>query len=294
MGSKKAKGPVFLRFVAPIVEALKELGNSGTAAEVTDRVLERLNISDDEQEDTVSNGQARVRNQIGWARFYLAKAGLLDASQRGVWALTEAGRNAKLDGESTYALFKSVHKQFPRKAPSDDGGTVDAEGEQVDDLPIEDTTSYRAQLLTKLRSLPAAGFERVCQRLLRESGFQQVVVTGRSGDGGIDGHGVLEVNPLVTFKLLFQCKRYKDGSTVTPSQVRDFRGAMQGRADKGLILTTSSFTAEARKEATRDGVPPIELVDAEKLITMFERAGLGLRPKQTFEIDDAFFAEFEK
>jgi len=134
----------------------------------------------------------------------------------------------------------------------------------------------------------------VCQRLLRESGFQNVIVTGRSGDGGIDGHGVLEVNPLVTFRVLFQCKRYGDKNSVTPSQVRDFRGAMQGRADKGLILTTGTFTGDARKEATRDGVPPIELVDGEKLVAMFERAELGLREVKTFEVDDAFFEEFRK
>ena len=127
---------------------------------------------------------------------------------------------------------------------------------------------------------------------MRENGFQQVSVTGRSGDGGIDGHGVLEVNPLVTFKVLFQCKRYGDGTAVTPSQVRDFRGAMQGRADKGLILTTGSFTVDARKEATRDGVPPIELVDGDKLIAMFERVKLGLKPMQTFEVDESFFNEF--
>jgi restriction system protein len=119
------------------------------------------------------------------------------------------------------------------------------------------------------------------------------VVTGRAGDGGIDGHGVLEINPLVTFKVLFQCKRYGD-RPVTPSQVRDFRGAMQGRADKGLILTTGGFTSDARKEATRDGVPPIELVDGEKLVSMFARAELGLRPVQTFELDEQFFEEFRR
>lgn len=118
--------------------------------------------------------------------------------------------------------------------------------------------------------------------------FQQVVVTGRSGDSGIDGHGVLEVNPLVTF---FQCKRYSD-RPVTPNQLRDFRGAMQGRADKGLILTTGGFTSDARKEATRDGVPPIELVDSEKLVAMFARVELGLRPVQTFELGEHFFEEF--
>lgn len=292
MATKKTKGPAFLRFVPPIVETLRELGASGTAGEVADGVIERLRIPEAEQEQTTSNGQSRVRNQIGWARFYLTKAGLLDSSQRGVWTLTENGRSAKMDPESVYALFKSVHQQFPRKS-SPEIGVADAE--EDDDAPeVSPAADYRAKLLGILRDLPPAGFERICQRLLRESGFQQVVVTGRSGDNGIDGHGVLEVNPLVTFKVLFQCKRYNDSTMVTPSQVRDFRGAMQGRADKGLILTTSAFTSEARKEATRDGVPPIELVDSEKLTAMFERAELGLKPVQTFNVDETFFDEFRK
>lgn len=291
---RRAKGPVFLRFVPPIVETLRELGNSGTAAEVVDRVIDRLGITEQEQEATTPNGHPRVKNQIGWARFYLVKAGYLDASQRGVWTLTELGQSSKLDADSTYALFKAVRKQFPRK-PSDAGEDGGAAAEEEDETAAaEDSRNYREQLLAILRALPPAGFERICQRLLRESGFQQVIVTGRSGDGGIDGHGVLEVNPLVTFKVLFQCKRYGDSTAVTPSQVRDFRGAMQGRADKGLILTTGAFTAEARKEATRDGVPPIELVDGDKLIAMFERVELGLKPVQTFEVDENFFDEFRK
>lgn len=241
---------------------MQELGSSGIAGEVTDRVIERLKIGEAEQEATTTNGQSRVRNQIAWARFYLAKAGLLDASQRGVWTLTEAGRKATLDVDSVHALFKSVHKQFPRKDAIEPDNTVTDNGAEDVEAPEPEAEAeaedYRTRLLTVLRSLPPAGFERICQRLLRESGFQQVIVTGRSGDGGIDGHGVLEVNPLVTFKVLFQCKRYGD-RPVTPGQVRDFR-AMQGRAE-GLILTTGGFTSGARKEATRDGVPPIELVD---------------------------------
>jgi restriction system protein len=293
MGSNKPKGPEFLRFAGPIVETLRELGNSGTAAEVADRVIERLNVSEPDQQLTTSSGQSRVRNQIGWARFYLTKAGILAASQRGVWTLTEAGQLLRPDPDAVFALFKHVHKQFPRKktdAEAETAGSSQPEKEP----PTDNREDYQNELLEILRSLPPAGFERICQRLLRESGFQQVVVTGRSGDGGIDGHGVLEVNPLVTFKVLFQCKRYGDSTSVTPSQVRDFRGAMQGRADKGLVLTTGSFTAEARKEATRDGVPPIELVDGEKLVTMFERAQLGLRPMQSYEVDVPFFEPFRK
>lgn len=126
--------------------------------------------------------------------------------------------------------------------------------------------------------------------MLRESGFQEVTITGRSGDGGIDGIGILQVNPLVSFKVLFQCKKYV--GSVTPSEVRDFRGAMTGRADKGIIITTGSFTSDARKEAVRDGAPPIELVDGEKLTTMLETLELGLKPRQTFQVDVGFFDEF--
>ncbi len=140
-------------------------------------------------------------------------------------------------------------------------------------------------------SLPADGFERLCQRLLRESGFESVTVTGKSGDGGLDGIGVLQVNPFVSFKVLFQCKRYS--GSVTPSQVRDFRGAMMGRADKGIILTTGIFTSDAKKEAVRDGVPPIELVDGEKLLDMFETLELGLKPKKAYDIDEKFFDDFK-
>ena len=116
-------------------------------------------------------------------------------------------------------------------------------------------------------------------------------MTGSSGDGGIDGYGTLQVNPLVSFKVLFQCKRYT--KSVSPAHVRDFRGAMSGRADKGIIITTGTFTAEARREATRDGVPPIELIDGEKLVEMLAGLELGLRAVTTYEIDTAFFNEFE-
>lgn len=292
MAPKKTKGPRFLRYVPPIIETLRELGRSGTPSEVTERVIERLGLSEEEQEESTSNGQSRVRNQIHWARFYLAKSGYLDASQRGVWTLTDAGAAAALDPASVHAMFKAVQKHFPKKATS---GETEADAAEADAEPPEDETGdHRAELIAILRSLPAPGFERICQRLLRENGFQRVDVTGRSGDGGIDGHGVLEVNPLVTFRVLFQCKRYSGSNHVTPSQVRDFRGAMQGRADKGLILTTGSFTSEARREATRDGVPPIELVDGDKLVEMFERARLGLTPVQTYSVQHTFFDEFRK
>jgi len=133
-------------------------------------------------------------------------------------------------------------------------------------------------------------FSTWCLEPHRKGTTGSITVTGKSGDGGIDGIGILQVNPFVSFRALFQCKRYQ--GAVSPSQVRDFRGAMQGRADKGIIMTTGTFTSEAKKEARRDGVPPIEIVDGEKLIDMFEHVELGLKPVKTYEIDEKFFEEF--
>jgi len=150
---------------------------------------------------------------------------------------------------------------------------------------------FVADAIRLLRDLPPAGFERFSQRLLREAGFTQVVVTGKSGDGGIDGHGSLQFSPLLSLKALFQCKRYK-GSVSAPD-VRNFRGAMAGRTDYGILITTGTFTAEARREGTREGVSPIELIDAEKLVEMLKSLKLGLKPVTTYEIDKSFFDEFK-
>jgi len=193
----------------------------------------------------------------------------------------------QIDADEIHRIIREVSEQT--KPASTVGADADS---KADDSAPPVATNYREELARMLQSLPASGFERFCQRLLRESGFQEVTITGRSGDGGIDGIGILQVNALVSFKVLFQCKKY--AGSVTPSHVRDFRGAMTGRADKGIIITTGSFTSDARKESVRDGAPPIELVDGEKLATMLEKLELGLRPKQTFELDSAFFDEYRK
>ncbi len=152
--------------------------------------------------------------------------------------------------------------------------------------------SEENQLLLVLKGLSASGFEQVCKLLLIESGFKKVKVTGRSGDGGIDGEGVLEINPLLSFKVIFQCKRYK--GSVGSAAIRDFRGAMVGRADKGIFITTGFFTRDANDEACRNGAHPIELVDGEKLVNMFERLGLGVKAKTIYDVDFEFFKKYQQ
>jgi len=286
------RGPQFVRFFQPVIDALIELGGSGQPSEVKELIAEKLKITEKEQSELISSGQSRFGNKIDWARFYLAKAGFIDASTRGVWSLTEKGRNVQLTNSEAIQLFQSIHQQFTmeRKTRKVKSPTPSGNKDKVSDGLPGEGNDHRIILLEKLMSLPAEGFERLCQRLLRESGFESVTVTGKSGDGGLDGIGILQVNPFVSFKVLFQCKRYS--GSVHPSQVRDFRGAMMGRADKGIILTTGTFTSDAKKESVRDGVPPIELVDGEKLLDMFETLELGLKPKKAYDIDEKFFDDF--
>jgi restriction system protein len=233
-------------------------------------------------------------------RSYLAKADIIDSSRHGVWSLTDKGRKiSKLNDNEIQELIREVQAQsLPASKPTSSTPTVivrkkgnQCEEEQSEEPPPSEDSNYRGQLLDIILALPPDGFERLCQRLLRESGFQEVTVTGRSGDGGIDGIGILQINPFVSFKALFQSKRYA-GSVSSP-QVRDFRGAMMGRADKGIIITTGTFTADAKREAVRDGVPPIELVDGEMLLNMFEQLELGLKSRVTYDVDFGFFNDFK-
>lgn len=283
---RTTKGPQFVRFFGPVLKALQDLGGSGRPAEVIDWIASELNISGEEQNELLASGQSRFSNQVHWARFYLTKSGYIDSSKRGVWSLTTKGLSASLSHREALAVFDQVRSSMKEQKES---GDKEPPGEEPPDLELAD---FRSELMETLMDLPPNGFERLCQRLLRESGFQQVNVTGRSGDGGIDGNGLLQINPFVSFQVLFQCKRYS--GSVSVSQVRDFRGAMMGRADKGIIMTTGTFTKDAKQEAIRDGVPPIELVNGEKLIDMFEQLELGLEPVTTYEVNREFFDEFRK
>jgi restriction system protein len=278
------------QFVNPVLNAIRRLGGSARPAEVCAAVAKELELEGTPYlDEMLKSGVSKFENKIAWVRLYLVLAGYLDRSKRGVWTLTEKGKNAGvLSEDEVHQMLLDVQKQSKKEGDAEPKAEVDDDSEE--DAPEE--SGYKAQLLAIIRTIPPAGFERLCQRLLRESGFEQVIVTGRSGDGGIDGIGVLKVNPFVAFKVLFQCKRYS--GTVSSSEIRDFRGAMQGRADKGIMMTTGSFSSDSLKEAVRDGAPPIELVDGEKLVELFESLELGLVPRTTYDVDAGFFLQFQQ
>ncbi len=290
MGEKKKKSvqAEFVNWFGPLLNALRELGGSGKPKEVVAQIAKDLNIPDKQLEETMKSGILRFHNQVAWARQYLVWEGLLDDSKYGVWTITPKGQSTTLTVEESRAIFLKwveIH-QKTRKSKNEEPISVRQSEEEPEQLEHE----LAPTLLEVLQTVTATGFEHICKRLLREHGFENVNVTQASHDGGIDGYGTLELNPFVSIKVLFQCKRYK--GTVSRAQVGDFRNAMIGRAEKGIILTTGTFSEDAKREASRDGAPPIELIDGKKLVELFESVQLGVKPKTIFEVDYSFFDQY--
>ncbi|WP_334178619.1 restriction endonuclease [Pseudoxanthomonas sp.] len=286
--SKRTKGTTeFVRWMGPLLDCLRSVGGSAKPKEVSSWIAKTLDLPPEITDLTIKSGANRFHNQVQWARQYLVWQGLIDDSRRGVWTLTPLGWKTHLDDASSRAIFLSTVKQYQetRRLPAEAESTIAL---PVDELPLDE--QQEQSLLEVLQSLPPYGFELVCERLLREHGFESVSVTQKSRDGGIDGYGVLRLSAFVSLKVAFQAKRYKD--VVGRAAVGEFRNALLGRAEKGVFITTGRFTSDAEMEAARDGVIPIELVDGDRLVSLFEDVGLGVRPKQIIEIDYAFFEQF--
>lgn len=278
------------RWMGPLLDCLRALGGSAKPQEVSRWIARELHLPPAITEATVKSGANRFHNQVQWARQYLVWQGLLDDGKRGVWTLSPLGWKTRLDDDAARTIFIERIKinQAERKQHATSTAHDDAEVDDAD--PPEER--HDAGLLDILKSLPPYGFELICGRLLREHGFEEVEVTQRSRDGGIDGYGLLRLSPFVSLRVAFQAKRYKD--VVTRSAVGEFRNALLGRAEKGVFITTGRFTQDAETEATRDGVVPIELIDGEQLVELFQDKLIGVKPKTVYEIDHAFFDEFRR
>lgn len=276
--------PTFDELMNPLLKALSVLGGSGSIEEIYAKTVEVAGLSDDvlaQLHDPEKSSQTEVGYRLAWARTYLKKYGLLENSSRGVWSLTEKAKNLEaVDPVEVVRFVRALDKQeAPKKRPPDETAREISEEERWKD-------KLSAILV---QELDPAAFERLVQRILRESGFIHVEVTGRTGDGGIDGKGIARIHGFMSFHVLFQCKRYK--GSVAAGEIRDFRGAMVGRADKGLFITTGSFTPAAIKEATRDGAPPIDLVDGGELAEKLKELALGVKIEmvERVSVDGAWF-----
>ena len=269
----------------PLLEALQKLGGSGSIEEIYAKTVELTELPEEilaQLHDPEKSSQTEVAYRLAWARTYLRKYGLLENSSRGIWSLTEKAKATEVvDPAEVVRFVRALDRQdAPKKRPLDETA-----------WKLSEEEGWKDKLSAVLtQQLDPSGFERLVQRILRESGFIHVEVTGRTGDGGIDGKGIARINGFMSFHVLFQCKRYK--GSVTAGEIRDFRGAMVGRADKGLFITTGSFTPAATKEATRDGAPPIDLVDGDELAEKLKELRLGVKTElvEKVSVDSGWFS----
>ena len=275
------------KMLIPTLKALQMLGGSANIEELNARVIQIMALPDEmcnvlHKDDGT---QTAVEYRLAWARSYLKKYGLIDNSSRGVWSFKDTF-DGSIDTLSPDEIVRTVRFLSIKKSnPPSEGDDIEGSEAELSDEP----TDWKDLLRDTLLSMEPGAFERLTLRLLRESGFTQVEVTGKSGDQGIDGKGIIRLSGIMSFHMIFQCKRYR--GSVTPSEIRDFRGAMQGRADKGLFITTGSFTAEAKKEATRDGAPALDLIDGDALIERLRDLSLGVKEKiiRDYDVDKEWF-----
>ena len=290
--------PRFDQLMFPVIEALKAAGGSGLRNEIIEAVAERQRLSDEQLEHRYeTTGVPVIADRIGWALSWLKKLDAVENSRRGVWALTASGRSIASEAEVRKHL-KVVRSEVAAQAArarreAQQGASGEEDADPGNGLDAE-SGDWKGLLLQRLLEMPPDAFERLTQRLLLEAGFRDVEVLGKSGDGGIDGVGVYRLS-LVSFPIYFQCKRYK--GSVPAGTVRDFRGAMAGRGEKGLLVTTGSFTRDARREASRDGAPPVELIDGDELCVQLKKYDLGVRIQirqiEEVELNPDFFNQFE-
>lgn len=275
------------------IEALRDLGGSATIQELDEKVIELEGVTEPEQAFQMRNheNRPRVNYYLAWSRTYLKRGNAIENSSRGVWALTEQG-SAINRLEQTKAIYDQVNMEEREKAKAKRHVTKETKApiEEVSDAGPDDVEDWKGKLLAVVGAMHPSAFERLAQRLLREAGFMKVEVRGKSGDGGIDGLGILRVN-LVSFQVYFQCKRWT--GSVGSKEIRDFRGAVQGRADKGLFITTGHFTSQASDEATRDGAIAIDLIDGDRLCELLKDNSLGVETTMIEKItihSDWFFS----
>ncbi len=282
--------PTFDSLMNPLLKALSQLGGSGSIDEIYEKVAELEEIDEEilsVPHNPEKSNQTEVAYRLAWARTYLKKYGFLENSNRGVWMLTQ---KAKDEIEVTPSKVLKYVRDLDKKESILKKKKADGNIELTDNEAPEEAKAWREELHHLLtQEISPDAFERLTQRLLRESGFVQVEVTGKTSDGGIDGKGIARINGLMSFHVIFQCKKYQ--GSVSAGAIRDFRGAMVGRSDKGLFITTGTFTPAAIKEATRDGAPPVDLVDGEDLAEKLKELNLGVQTEmiEKVSIDKQWF-----
>ncbi|MCL2081723.1 MAG: restriction endonuclease [Oscillospiraceae bacterium] len=279
--------PNYSDLINPTLKVLQSLGGSGKNDEIYDEVIKLLNLPDSAIDVPHGEGsQSELEYRLAWARTYLKKYGAIDNSARAVWSVASAYMNVEeLDINEVIRKVKSLHPATKTSKPVSKTISEVNESEFPDEIK-----PWRKKLYDILINMDSFAFERLSQRLLRESGFTHVVVTKKSGDGGIDGFGKLKINGIFSFNIAFQCKRYKDSSPIGSPAIRDFRGSLTSNIEKAIFITTSTFSKAAKAEASEPGKLQIDLMEGEEFISKLAECGIGVKEVKDYEIDENYFA----
>lgn len=290
--AKKKKQISKRELIVPTYDALIELGGSGTNSEICTMVIKKMELPDEVvDEPHLGNvNQTELEYQLAWARTYLKNYGVITRSARSVWSLTQEYSDGTKRLVAKDVIAFTTNKSFENKKHKNNKSEAQEEPDILpdDDAEIPDENKpWRAKLSEILLNMDPYGFERLSKRVLRECGFSQVEVTKKSGDGGIDGTGKLKINGIFSFNVAFQCKRYK--GLVGAGDIRDFRGSLTTDIEKGVFITTGTFSKAAREEASNPGKQQIDLIDGEDFIGKLAEFQIGVKPVITYEINEKFF-----
>jgi restriction system protein len=291
------KGPKASELLWQLIEALKELNGSGSNREIEETVVMRLGLSEEDAGYPHGNGpRTEINYQLAWAQTRLKRLGILENNgQSGIWSLSEQGwKIAKAELEELKGVQRAkdtstINSDNPffleERAPRqfDEAFTESITADVITSDEIQHA-NWEQQLLAILYNMSPKAFERLAARILREEGYTHVEVTGGKGDGGIDGSAEIE-SRLVTQRVYFQCKRYKD-RIVKPDEIRAFQTAVGiKKYANGIVFTTGRFTDGGRQAARKDGAVPVELIDGEKLCALLKKHKLGVEVKTIEQVE---------
>ncbi len=297
--------PKFFEFFEGFLKAISD-GELHTAKEVRDTIAITMNISDTDRAEMIPSGkQSTFDNRIAWARTYLDRAGLIETPQRGKYRITQAGLSALATGDTIdleylerFDSFKKFHNRL------DDGTELPSESinesptEILDAAYQEITDALAGKLMSEIMKLSPTGFERLVVKMLLRMGYGNGIegagsVTKQSNDGGIDG--IIKEDQLGFSNIYIQAKQWSPDQAVSKPEIQKFVGALQGQqAQKGLFITTASFTSGATQYASNLLGVKVVLIDGASLTKLMIKHNVGVSVEHTYEIkriDSDFFAE---
>ncbi len=278
-------------YLPKIVVTLRELGGVAKTSMVRSAIVDQMIANGETIDETeISNGEPKYQTDMRFARMHLVNAGKLEPTEisgRGIWQLTRAGWDMPLDSATAAALCGKTPANAFTQAQLQEPIQDELPGVGLGDLEIRNL----------LLDLSDSGFERLCAAIMTANNAEAITVTGKAGDGGIDGTATFSVDSLalISFRVAWQCKKYAPDNKVSPHEIREFRGALDHGFQHGVFFTTSSFTLKAEEEARRAGQVPIKLIGLTGLIKMLQAKELGLtkQPDGSYQVQYPYFEKFK-